>query len=161
MPPSVLLSKYVSDAASPVESLARAISHHARYIRSRLVVAEREGRLVYEVNPTCPEDCFTDRWPLNQAAQRLYLNDLDELIAGIQKLQSGDISISEMQVILVKLFGEFPVKAAVRAAQEHVGESTQAGHTGHKIGGGLIIGSGASVGHTAPASTNMGGRLQM
>ncbi len=161
MPPSVLLSKYVSDAASPVESLARAISHHARYIRSRLVVAEREGRLVYEVNPMCPEDCFTDRWPLNRAAQRLCLNDLDELIAGIQKLQSGDISIPEMQVILVKLFGEFPVKAAVRAAQEHVGESTQAGHTGHKIGGGLIIGSGASVGHTAPASTNMGGRLQV
>lgn len=161
MLPSVLLSKYVSDAASPVESLARAINHHARYIRSRLVVAEREGRLVYEVNPTCPQDCFTDRWPLNRAAQRLYLKDLDELIAGFQKLQSGDISILEMQVILVKLFGEFPVKAAVRAAQEHVGQSTQAEHTGHKIGGGLIVGSGASVGQTAPASTNMGGRRQV
>ena len=159
MPPSVLLSKYISDAACPVESLARAVSHHATYIRNRLVVAEREGGLVYEVNPTCLEDCFTDRWPLNRAAQRLYLEDLDELISGIQQLQHGDISIPEMQVILVKLFGEFPVKAAVRAAQEHVGESTQAGHTVHRIGGGLIIGSGASVARTAPASTNMGGRL--
>ena len=161
MPPSVLLSKYVSDAASPVESLAQALGHHAAYIRSRLVTAEREQRLVHEVNPTCPEDCFTDRWPLNRAAQRLYLKDLDELIAGIQQLQRGDISIPEMQVILVKLFGEFPVKAAVQAAQEHVGQSTQAGHTGHKIGGGLVIGSGASVGRTAPASTNTGGHLQV
>lgn len=158
MPPSILLSKYVSDVAQPVESLSQALMLHVENIRRQLVRAESRGRLVYAENPTCPEDCFTDRWPSSRADQRQYIVDLGELLVAMHDLRDSDKSIRDIQDSLVGLFGDYPTKAAVRAVQSHIGSATRAASTGHKIGGGLSV-SAAAAARSAPASTNMGGAL--
>ena len=160
MPPSVLLSKYVSDASNPSQSLVYALGYHAAHIRKQLVTAEARGRLVDESNPACVEDSFTDRWPLTRTAQQEFISDLDELLAVLQQLKTGDVSMAEMQDLLVPIFGDFPVKAAVRAAQDRVGKASRSARTTHKPGGGILLGAAASViSRPARASTNMGGRL--
>lgn len=158
LPPSVLLSKFVNDAASPMNSLVDALIHHANFIRQKLVEADRHLRLAHEVNPTCNEDCFTDRWPLKISAQRQFISDLDYLLDSLKKLKSSELSIDQIQNLLTELFGEFPVKAAIRATQEAVGNATRSGSTGHKIGGGIILGATtSSLARGAKANTNMGG----
>lgn len=160
MPPSVLLSKFVNDAAHPIESIVQALGHHAEYIREQFIYADKYGRLIHEENPTCKEDCFTDRWPLNLSEQRLFISDLNNLLEGLKRLQHEDLAISEMQDLLIALFGEFPTKAAIRSTQKYVGDATRSGSTGHKLGGGLLIGGAvAAASRTARASTNMGGKL--
>ena len=158
MPPSVLLSKYTSDAASPMISLSEALTHHASYMRRQLVSAEARATLIHEVNPTCAEDCFTDRWPLKRSEQRQFIQDLDDLLATMKRLKRGDVSIKEIQDSLSELFGEAPTRAAVRAAQEHIGAATRAASTRHRVGGGIVLGA-SSIARPARASTNMGGTL--
>ena len=158
MPPSIYLSKCVSDAAAPAASLTDAVLHHAKNIRGRLVEADKRGQLVHEVNPTCEEDCFTDRWPETRADQRIFIHDLDELVSTLTRLRRGDHSMKDMMDALSDIFGETPVKAAVRAVQDHVGTATQRGQTRHRVGGGILLGT-PSIGRSAPTSTNMGGKL--
>ena len=157
MPPSVLLSKFVSDAAYPMESIIQALKHHAEYMRRQFVNAERSSALIHEVNPTCWEDCFTDRWPLIRSEQQLFISDLNDLLAGLRKIQREDLAIPDMQTILVTLFGESPTKSAIRTVQGHIGTATQSAKIGHKIGGGILLGSAAAA-RVARASTNMGGK---
>ena len=159
MPPSIYLSKCVSDAAAPTASLTDALLHHASKIRGGLIDAERRNRLVHEVNPTCEEDCFTDRWPETYADQRVFIHDLDDLINTLTRLRRGDHSIQEIMEQLSDIFGETPVKAAVRAAQDYVGAATQAGRTRHRVGGGILVGT-PTIGRSAPMNTNMGGVMR-
>lgn len=160
LPPSILLSKFVSDAANPMDSLVDALIYHTTFIRQQLVAADRHFKLVHEVNPTCKEDCFTDRWPLKINAQRQFISDLSYLLDSLKKLKSSELSIGEIQNLLADLFGEFPVKAAIRATQEMVGAATRSGSTGHKIGGGIILGAAtSSLARAAKANTNMGGEF--
>lgn len=158
LPPSILLSKFINDAASPMDSLVDALIHHTNFIRQQLVEADRNFKLVHEVNPTCKEDCFTDRWPLKIGAQRQFISDLNYLLDSLKKLKSSELSIDQIQNLLADLFGEFPVKAAIRATQEVVGNATRAGSTSHKIGGGILLGATtSSLARGAKANTNMGG----
>ncbi len=160
MPPSILLSKFVNDAAHPMNSIVQALTHHVRHMRSRFVNADKSEHLVHEENPTCREDCFTDRWPLNMGEQRQFIDDLSDLQFGLERLQNENLSISDIQSLLIGVFGEFPTKAAIRSTQKLVGRVTQSGNTGHKIGGGILIGGASTAtSRTAKANTNMGGKL--
>lgn len=157
LPPSILLSKFVNDAANPMDSLVDALIYHTTFIRQQLVEADRNFKLVHEVNPTCEKDCFTDRWPLKISAQRQFISDLNYLLDSLKKLNSSELSIDQIQNLLADLFGEFPVRAAIRATQEMVGNATRSGSTGHKIGGGILLGVTSSLTRGAKANTNMGG----
>lgn len=160
LPPSVLLSKFVNDAANPMDSLVDALIYHTTSIREQLVEADRNFKLVHEVNPTCNEDCFTDRWPLKISTQRQFISDLNYLLDSLKKLKSSELSIDKIQSLLADLFGEFPVEAAIRATQEMVGNATRSGSTGHKIGGGILLGgTTSSLARGAKANTNMGGEF--
>ena len=162
MPPSVLLSKWVADDAMGHDSLMDAIEHHVERIRRRIVRAESRGMLVSECNPACDRDCFTDRWPLTHAAQRLYLSDLVRFQQALAELRSGELSINEIQKRLVDLFGETHVRSAIEAVQNSVGNETQAGRTQHKPGGGILIGGAVApgTGRTARRNTNYGGQIE-
>lgn len=160
LPPSILLSKFVNDAANPMESIVDALIYHTTFIRQKLVEADRNFKLVHEVNPTCKEDCFTDRWPLKISAQRQFILDFDYLLESLKKLKRSELSIDQIQNLLADLFGEFPVKAAIRATQERVGSATRSGSTSHKIGGGILLGATtSSLARAAKTNTNMGGNF--
>ena len=162
MPPSVLLSKWVAVDATRSGSLLSALEHHVARIRKHIATAESRGLLVNERNPTCDDDCFTDRWPLNRAAQQLFLSDLDALQTALSELRSGELSIGDMQKLLADLFGEKHVRSAVQAVQSLVGAETRAGRTRHKVGGGIVIGGASARGKArrARTNTNYGGLLE-
>lgn len=163
MPPSILLSKWVADDAIGHDSLMGALEHHVERIRRCIAIAESRGLLVSEFNPACDQDCFTDRWPLSRAEQQLYLSDLVGFQKALAELRSGELSIDKIQKRLVELFGETHVRSAVEAVQNSVGSETQAGNTGHKPGGGILISgaAGPGAGRTARRNTNYGGPINI
>jgi hypothetical protein len=105
-PPSVLLAKYVADAANHTTTLYDEVIHQAQHMRQSLWAAHVQGRLIHEVNPRCSEDVFTDRWPANLNDQKLFIDDLDHLVAQLQRMKHPDCDLEEMREILEDLFGE-------------------------------------------------------
>lgn len=150
-PPSVLLAKWFADAAGGGHvRLIDELLHQVRHIRQILSDHVAIGRLVHEVNPVCAEDVLTDRWPANQADQALFIDDLDHLIAQLERLHAG-CSIEEMRQILSDLFGERPSADAVTAFGDRYGNHVQRGGL-YVPGSQVTSGSAALVGLTAAAS---------
>jgi hypothetical protein len=112
-PPSVLLSKLVADHANRTKTLSEEVEHQARQVLVRLEAEKAAGRLVHEVNPRCPEDVLTDRWPDGPRDQNLMIEDLREFTANMRLLRSGALSIDKIGSVLELLFGERPAKSAV------------------------------------------------
>lgn len=159
MPPSVMLSCLVAHAAKPSASIFEALRHHAKAIRQVLAEADGRGRLIVVKNPKCDDDNFTDRWPRHQTDQQIFLDDMNYMVRELDRLASRNLNVRDIEEILFGLFGETPVRPAVRAAQETTGAATRSGSTTHRVGGGLgVAGAVSGISHTARASTNMGGR---
>jgi len=150
-PPSVLLAKWFADAAGGGRArLIDELLHQVRNIRRILRDHVAIGRLVREGNPVCAEDVLTDRWPANQADQALFIDDLDHLIAQLERLHAG-CPIEEMRQILSDLFGERPSADAVKAFGDRYGNRVQQGGL-YVPGSQVTSGSAALAGLTAAAS---------
>jgi hypothetical protein len=150
-PPSVLLAKWVADAAGGGRvRLIDELLYQVRRMRRVLSEHVTIGRLVHEVNPVCAEDVLTDRWPANQAAQVLFIEDLDHLIAQLERLHAG-CPIEEMRDILSDVFGETPSTDAVKAFGEKYGNRVQRGGL-YLPGSQVTSGSAALIGLTAATS---------
>lgn len=112
-PPSVMMAKFVAEAAGNTTTLSDELLFQAEHIRSSILKAHRNKEKVRVMNPACEEhDCFTDRWPKDLADQELFLKDLDSFIPTIDKLKNGNLSLDEQQALMVKLFGERPTLSA-------------------------------------------------
>jgi len=105
-PPSVLMAKYVADAANHTYTLYDEVIHQAQHMRQSLWAAHLQGKLIHEVNPRCADDVFTDRWPASLADQKLFISDLDHLITQLQRMKHPDCDLEQMREILEGLFGE-------------------------------------------------------
>ncbi len=62
-PPSIMIAKLVADAANNTGRLSEELLLQAKYMLSFFRQQHDQGRLVHIVNPVCPEDVLTDRWP--------------------------------------------------------------------------------------------------
>jgi hypothetical protein len=113
LPPSVLLAYYVATNANRTNSLSDELSHQVNGMIAVLQSAQSRGRTVVEVNPTCPEDVLTDRWPADLTDQRVFIEELKTFAAKLERLR-GEISLSETQKILEDLFGEKPAQSVVK-----------------------------------------------
>jgi hypothetical protein len=78
-----------------------------------LDAAQSQGRPVVQVNPTCPEDVLTDRWPADLNDQDIFIDELRAFAVKLEWL-GGDISLEETQKILGELFGEKPAVSVVK-----------------------------------------------
>ena len=112
-PPSVLLTKLVGDNANRTKTLAEELEHQAAYMLTRFEYEVSQNRKIVEVNPQCPRDVLTDRWPESMFDQKLLIDDLKDFIAKIRRLRSGTLDLAQMTVILEGLFGQRPVRKAV------------------------------------------------
>jgi hypothetical protein len=159
MPPSVMLSCLVGHSARPMTSIFEALRHHAKAIRQLLAEAQVRGQLIVVPNPKCEDDKFTDRWPLDLRNQQVFLDDMTDLVRQLDRLATGNLNVREIEEALTGLFGEGPVKPAVRAAQESTGDATRSGSTVHRVGGGVGLAGAGIAGPTygARPSTNTGG----
>lgn len=103
-PPSVALSCSVGWNAGGDRTLLDEVIHQAHAFRAELADANAVAAQVEIRNPTWEPDLFTDRWPENLDAQRLFIADLNRFIAALEKARSA--TPDELERILATLFGE-------------------------------------------------------
>jgi hypothetical protein len=163
-PASVLLARWVGDAAGNSSSLLEELLFQARYMQATLLNDHDAGRLIDVRNPVCPADDFTDRWPSNLSEQQVFLNDLDDLIRKLERL-AGECTLEQIRQILGDLFGEEPAGEAIIAFNRRQGGAIASGRSQHQPQGGrLALAGSAVVAATAsptvratPPHTNFGG----
>jgi hypothetical protein len=139
-PPSVLLTKMIGDNANRTMTLAEELEHQASRMLARFEYEINRNSKIVEVNPRCPQDVFTDRWPETMSDQKLMVDDLKDFIAKIQRLRSGTLDLAQMSAILEGLFGQRPVRKAV---EDYVA-SMAPGRTGRVVtSSGRVLAPGA------------------
>jgi hypothetical protein len=124
-PPSVMQSKFAADTAQPGRTILEALDALSGKTLEELLAADAKGQLIDVRNPTCWEDRFTDRWPEDDAAQRLYIGDLQLFRRQLTELASGNLSLPQMRDLLVQMFGEGPAQSAVEDLVERQGLAIQ------------------------------------
>lgn len=151
IPPSVLLAYYVAINANRTRTLADELIHQVECMIASFEAAGRIGRTVREVNPECPDDILTDRWPGDLESQCVFIGELKAFAVQLHRLQDG-VPLAEMQCIFEDLFGERPAREAVRKyTGQHV-EDNKAGKGFHILREGSIpaLGSVAVSAHARP-----------
>lgn len=88
---------------------------------------ERDGIQIDVRNPECDDDCFTDRWPENRGAQRMYIDDLKLLRGQLAALMSDELMLDEKRDLLVAMFGEGPAQSAIDDYAAMIGRAVQSG----------------------------------
>jgi hypothetical protein len=151
-PASVLLACFVAEAAGNTRSLSEELLYQARYAYERIAQAHRVGQLINVHNPVCQADDFTDRWPANLPQQAVFLNDLTDLIAKLERLRAG-CSLPTMRAILADLFGEKPTGDAIQEFNRALGNTVTTGQSHHRPQGGRFDLAASGVIATAAATT--------
>jgi hypothetical protein len=129
MPPSVLLAKLVADHANRTSSLYQELLHQAKQIKLFFETAQLAGQLVHVENPVCPSDVFSDRWPEDSRAQRVFIDDLRDLVAKLEIL--ADCNASQAKSICVDLFGERLTLDALNKVNDRYGNAISSGNAYH------------------------------
>lgn len=151
-PPSVLMSKLVADNAGTTSSLSDELLHQAKQMYSAIKASALTSRLIHVVNPVCPQDVFTDRWPESQKDQSIFLDDLEHLIEQVTVLKH-DCPLEKMQEILVDLFGENPTLESVRELAQSLGRMVTSGNNRYVPSSAGATGSAALVGLSSAATS--------
>jgi len=154
-PPSVLLACRIAESGSASGKPYDELLHHARALERYFDEHQVHGRLVHVVNPTCPEDVFSDRWPENLTEQGMYLEDLRFLVSQLERLELG-ADLKTIADVFSRLFGEEPSQTVIRKFVDRSGESIARGSLRTERGSGRVHlgGSGliAAAGALAPAN---------
>lgn len=127
LPPSVMLAKFTAETTAPGMSIAWSLDAISAKILDTLETAERSGVLVDVRNPRCEDERFTDRWPEDRNAQRLYTEDLRLFRTQLAKLISPQFSLSEKRDLLVDMFGISPAQSVIDEYVESLGQAVESG----------------------------------
>ncbi|MBY5396962.1 hypothetical protein HFN01_19320 [Rhizobium leguminosarum] len=163
-PPSVVIASEALDAGPMSDSLCDEVIAVATYMRKRIQAQDDRYRLLEVRNPAHYPDVFTDRWPEDQPAQRVWRDDLSRLVRSLTTLRAGDFDAQQLMKVLRELFGE---TLADRAVQDHYrAYGTLARHNMLGIGrtGAVksVLAAPATLGLSTPAraNTDMGGNIE-
>ncbi|OZB61781.1 MAG: hypothetical protein B7X39_00010 [Lysobacterales bacterium 14-68-21] len=149
MPPSVLLAKLVADNANRTSSLYQELLHQAKQLKVFFEVAQIAGRLVHVQNPVCPSDVFSDRWPEDLWAQRVFISDLHDLVTKLEKL--ANCNALEAKQVCADLFGESPAVDALNKVADRYGSAISGGQAYHDRRTGSIQARASGIIATASA----------
>lgn len=138
-----------------VDELIALLKHMAERIGTEISA----GRLLEVRNPAYDLDLFTDRWPENAEAQKIYCEDLRRAVVALYRLRNDDLSPEQMKEELEKLFGETAATYAVEGYLEDRQRESSSGRLKYSTAGKILTGTAAisSVGKVARASTFQGG----
>jgi hypothetical protein len=126
-PPGVLLAAIIADSSSRTGNLFDELLFQVRKLRQRFADAQRYGSLLSVVNPTCPEDCFTDRWPANLTEQQVFLGDLNFFVEVLERIQYN-ADLEAIQGAFARLFGEQVSQRVVKSFADRSGERIASGN---------------------------------
>lgn len=151
-PPSVMMAKLIADAANSTETLSAELLHQAQAMLDVFRRWQRAGLLIQVVNPACPEDILTDRWPGSLPEQGRFIADLEDLVVKVERLIAGS-PLEDMREIMADLFGEAPAEQAFRAFNERIGAAVRDGRSQYvpQTGRVSLAGTGIVSGVAAPA----------
>jgi hypothetical protein len=166
IPPSVMLSCHAGHAASPGMSLSAMVIRQARWTARAIDAAASRGHLLDVRNPEWYEDCFTDRWPENQAQQTGFSRALHDLANGLEAIKNGNVQLEDLQNWLRDYFGERVVSRSLNSFNDRTGRAIRSSSQRYTPSGGLfvpaapaIIGASSAISPVAARShTNMGER---
>ena len=82
-PPSILISKFVADNVGHTVTLSHELLYQSRQVLAELEHAQAAARRIHVVNPTCPADVLTDRWPTSMEEQGFAANQLRVLLTAV------------------------------------------------------------------------------
>lgn len=138
-PPSVMLAclaaHYAGNSGRPFSELL----YQARALVTFFTADHERGARVEVVNPVCPEDKFTDRWPGTLAEQKIFVDDLRLLVSELESLERG-ASLERIEAVFGRLFGEDISRTVIREFADRTGRTIANGelHTG--AGGHIDLG---------------------
>lgn len=115
-PPSVVMAALALNAPPAAPSLTDEVIAVATAMRDVIVLASKEGRLVEVRNPAHDPDVFTDRWPEDHEAQRLWAADLQYLADKLSALRHKGFDPVGVRGVFDDLFGE---KIGSRILEDH------------------------------------------
>jgi hypothetical protein len=151
LPPSVMLAKLAAETVTPGASIAWALDAISAKVLTALEDAERAGVLIDVRNPRCEEERFTDRWPEDRRAQRLYIEDLRLFRTQLANLMSPQFSLPEKRDLLVEMFGVGPAQSVIDEYVEGLGRAVEAGKRHVAPSGRVIPATVAATAAVAPA----------
>ena len=125
-PPSVLLACLVAQSGSGSGLPFGELLHQARTLARYFIGRQAVGSLAHVVNPRCPEDVFSDRWPANLAEQAVFVDDLQVLVAQLERLEQG-ASLETIADVFSRLFGEDISQSVIREFADRSGRSIASG----------------------------------
>ncbi len=156
-PPSIVMSKLVADAAGQTATLSEEMFHQAVSMLEFFERSHNAGQCVKVVNPACPADVLTDRWPGTIEQQAVFLNDLRRLVDRLEQLD--DCNLNEMKQIMVELFGEGPTAKSFEECFDSVGHPIKRGQSRYRRSDGRIVLPGAAAtGISTPKHKFYGGK---
>jgi hypothetical protein len=124
----------------------------AEGLHAIVAAADQHGKLISVVNPACNTDVLSDRWPGDLATQRVFLADLKDLLAKLDKLEA-DPSVERCAEIMTDLFGENPTRVVVQDFQKRFAAKAQTGGLFANPGaGGLALGASGLASKPAPVT---------
>jgi hypothetical protein len=153
-PPSVVLAYFVArNAGRGSRDLFSELRAQANALRSAFTAADSRSELVSVTNPRCGTDVLTDRWPGDLATQRVFLRDLDALVAALDAIEE-DPTVETCADIMSGLFGENPTRVVVEDFRKNFAQQAHSGGLFTRGGaGGLALGA-SGLSSRAPAETS-------
>lgn len=139
MPPSVMLSYYAGQAAQPGSSLTDTLLRMANWIANEIESASLLRQKLHVTNPAYADDVFTDRWPSTIDDQNMFLRDLRNLIAGIERARNGDMRPDALRDWLRDMFGERVVTRAVDQMSDVTAKAASTAAQGYSKRGNILI----------------------
>jgi len=157
MPASVMFSCLSLEVAESGRTIGQNLRVIAEHILDRLLQAKSLGELLYVENPVCQGDIFTDRWPVDQTDQDLFIGDMRLLLRQLAELFDDRRSFKDRSKTLEDMFGETVARQVVDEFAAEMGQSVRSGSHFLGAAGGIVAApSIASAKPAAPRNTFYG-----
>lgn len=126
LPPSVMLACLVAQSGGATGRPFDELLHQSRALVRYFEEHQTRRRRVHIVNPRCPEDVFSDRWPADLDEQDVFLSDLRVLMTQLERLEPG-ADLETIADVFSQLFGEDISQSVIREFADRSGESIAGG----------------------------------
>jgi hypothetical protein len=158
-PPAIVIAALALEMGPVEPRLIDELIAVARHMAERLNSETFKGQRFRLFNPAYSPDEFTDRWPENVEAQKLYAVDLRRFLAALYRLRNDALSPEQIKSELEQLFGESAAVYAVEAYLEKRQQEAANGKLAFGRHGRVLTGAAAAAGTAshARASTFEGG----
>lgn len=154
-PPSVMLACLIAGFGSSGGSLFDELLFQTQNLEAYFSAHQKNNTLVRVVNPRCPRDVFTDRWPCDLHEQQTFLSDLVYLRSQLEQLEAG-ADLEKLSAVFSTLFGETVSRSVVTKFADRAGERIASGQLRSERGTGRIelsrVRAGAALSATAMPS---------